>query len=453
MRSGLRLLFLGFASLVAAKDGRGRGSDDSYGGGDDHGDASGTSSTSNPIATGAAASSTSSNSTSGLTGGTKCVGSYMCISGIVNGSTVQYTMQSTGKADLGWMALGFGTQMANTPMVIMWPNSDGTLTISQRKAPGEVMPTVDASPPRVASADAAASDLTGTQPKLTFTIPSDGSTTANLIWAFGNTNPGSKSTDASLEQHLDSAATTLDLSQPISSGNGTSDPVSDPNASSGGSESTPLLPFQKMIVAHALLCTIGFLILLPAGALLARYARTFTSGWFQGHWLFQFAIAGPVIVSGVAVGIAAVSSAGAMHLDDDHKRWGIAIFVLYFIQCALGAIVHWIKPTSWTVRKKRPVQNYFHAIVGIIVIGLGFFQVRNGFSEEWTRVSGRPPISNAVNIVWYVWVVLVPVLYLAGLALLPKQFRQERPRQKQAPSEDYAMRPGYTDEPRYSDRQ
>ncbi|RPD59755.1 hypothetical protein L227DRAFT_575750 [Lentinus tigrinus ALCF2SS1-6] len=451
MRSGLGLFLLGLASLVAAKDGRGRGDDDSYYGGGGDGDASGTSSAaaSSPSATGAAASDAT-NSTSGLTGGSKCVGSYMCISGVINGSTVQYTMQSNGKANLGWMALGFGTQMANTPMVIMWPNSDGKITLSQRKAPGEVMPTVDSSPARVASADAAASDLSGTQPKLTFTIPSDGTTKPKLIWAFGTTNPNSNAVDASLEQHIESAATTLDLSQPISSGNSTADPVSDPNAA-GGSDSTPLLPFQKMIVAHALLCTIGFLILLPAGALLARYARTFTSGWFQGHWIFQFAIAAPVIISGVAVGIAAVSSAGAMHLDDDHKRWGVAIFVIYFIQCAVGAIIHWIKPTSWTVRKKRPAQNYFHAILGIIVIGLAFFQVRNGYNEEWTSVSGRPPISNAANIVWYVWVVLVPVLYLAGLAFLPKQLRQERPTPK-APSEEYSLRPSYADEPRYSDR-
>ena len=120
-------------------------------------------------------------------------------------------------------------------------------------------------------------------------MQSDGSTGANLIWAFGTTNPNSNAADATLEQHIESAATTLDLSQPISSGNGTADPASDPNASSGAS-SQPLLPFQKMIVAHALLCTIGFLILLPAGALLARYARTFTSGWFQGHWVFQFGL-------------------------------------------------------------------------------------------------------------------------------------------------------------------
>lgn len=40
--------------------------------------------------------------------------------------------------------------MANTPMVIMWPNSDGSTTLSQRQASAEVMPTVVASPPRVA---------------------------------------------------------------------------------------------------------------------------------------------------------------------------------------------------------------------------------------------------------------------------------------------------------------
>lgn len=48
---------------------------------------------------------------------------------------------------------GFGNEMPNTPMVIMWTNSDGTVTLSQRKASGHVMPTVDQNPPRAASFD------------------------------------------------------------------------------------------------------------------------------------------------------------------------------------------------------------------------------------------------------------------------------------------------------------
>ena len=46
---------------------------------------------------------------------------------------------------------GFGKFMANTPMVIVWPNPDGSITLSQRQAPGHVMPTVVANPPNVAT--------------------------------------------------------------------------------------------------------------------------------------------------------------------------------------------------------------------------------------------------------------------------------------------------------------
>jgi len=56
---------------------------------------------------------------------------------------------------------GFGSQMVNTPMVIMWSNSDGTITLSQRQAQREVMPTVVANPPRVATLNAALSNVSG----------------------------------------------------------------------------------------------------------------------------------------------------------------------------------------------------------------------------------------------------------------------------------------------------
>ena len=44
---------------------------------------------------------------------------------------------------------GFGGQMSNTPLVILWPNSNGTVTLSTRQASGHVQPTPVASPPRV----------------------------------------------------------------------------------------------------------------------------------------------------------------------------------------------------------------------------------------------------------------------------------------------------------------
>lgn len=43
------------------------------------------------------------------------------------------------------------TPFTDTPMVIMWPNSDGSITLSQRQAPSEIMPTLVANPPKVAT--------------------------------------------------------------------------------------------------------------------------------------------------------------------------------------------------------------------------------------------------------------------------------------------------------------
>ena len=86
-----------------------------------------------------------------------------------------------------------------------------------------------------------------------------------------------------------------------------------------------------------------------------------------------------MIVAGFAVGVESVNKMGAGgHLDDTHKKWGIALLVLYAAQCSLGALIHWVKPSSWTVNKKRPMQNYLHAVFGLLIIGLAFYQVSRG---------------------------------------------------------------------------
>ena len=47
---------------------------------------------------------------------------------------------------------GFGTSMNdNTPVVVMWPNGNGTATLSQRLATGHVEPHIDSNPAREAT--------------------------------------------------------------------------------------------------------------------------------------------------------------------------------------------------------------------------------------------------------------------------------------------------------------
>ncbi|KAG7098256.1 hypothetical protein E1B28_000218 [Marasmius oreades] len=345
----------------------------------------------------------------GTTGDSFC-SSLMCITATLNGTTVEYLLSSRGRTP-GWMAMGFGKTMAGSPMVIMWANSDGTLTLSQRQASDYVEPQLVDSPPRFATLSSPASgDI-----KYAFTIPHDGKTTQNLIWAFGSTNPGSSDPRATLLQHLDSGPTVLDLSKTITPGS---------DIPSGGSVNIPLQPYQRLIVAHAIFCVFGFLFFLPAGALLARYLRTFSNVWFKGHWILQWLLAGVCIVIGIALGIRSVVEAKAKHFDDTHKKWGIALFVLYIVQCLLGAFIHFLKPANpWPTA--RPVQNYLHAVLGLLTIGLAFYQVRSGYKYEWPMVTGRGDLGKGVDIVWYVWVVLIPVLYAVGLAFLPKQYRQE----------------------------
>lgn len=306
------------------------------------------------------------------------------------------------------MGIGFGSQMSGSPMVILWSNSDGTITLSQRQASGHNMPTVVSNPARVATLEDSLSSTSG-DIKYAFSIPSDGSTNPTLVWAFSSTNPGSSSTSASIVQHSDMGVTSLNLSGGSS-------------GSSGSSGSRPLTSYEQKFVAHAILCTLGYLLFLPIGALLSRYFRTFTPVWFKAHWAVQV-FAGTVIIAGVALGIQGVSDLGGEHLDDTHMRLGIALFVLYFVQCSLGAIIHFFKPSK---SAGRPPQNYLHAVLGLLIVALALYQVRTGYRNEWPRVSGRGAVSNGVNIIWYVWVALLPVLYFVGLAFLPKQLRQER---------------------------
>jgi len=230
------------------------------------------------------------------------------------------------------------------------------------------MPTVVSSPPRVTTPLSRLTSLLGSTPKFGYSILVNSDTKQTVIWAFGTTNPGSSTTDAPLTQHAagNSGTLSLDLkAKALSSSSSVS------GLGSSGFVSTPLLPFQKPVIG------IAFLILLPAGALLARWLRTFSRHWFKGHWIIQFYLAGPLIVTGIGLGIGAVKKTGASHLDDTHKTWGIAIFVLYLLQCSLGGIIHFIKPkpkidpsTGLSVPRARPPQNYSHAVLGLAVIDL-----------------------------------------------------------------------------------
>jgi len=69
-----------------------------------------------------------------------------------------------------------------------------------------------------------------------------------------------------------------------------------------------------------------------------------------------------------------------------------------------------------------------HAVLGLTIIGLAFYQVRTGYRTEWPNATGLADLPYGVDILWYAWIVILPVLYAVGMAFLPRQFAQERPK-------------------------
>ncbi|KAJ6595086.1 hypothetical protein DFH09DRAFT_1412976 [Mycena vulgaris] len=104
------------------------------------------------------------------------------------------------------------------------------------------------------------------------------------------------------------------------------------------------------------------------------------------------------------------------------RKWGTIILALYVLQCAFGAVVHYIKPEN---AQRRPPQNYLHAIVGIAILILGMYQIHTGYDNEWPTYVDFGPLPNGLNALWIVWCILLVITYTAGLWFIRKQCKQE----------------------------
>jgi len=189
----------------------------------------------------------------------------------------------------------------------------------------------------------------------------------------------------------------------------------------------PLSPLEIKARNHAILCTVGFLILLPLGVLLARYARTFTRRWFWGHAVLQLVVAGPVIFAGWKLGHDLANELeGFATLHDPHQNIGIALLALYVTQLLLGTIIHFVKMQG-LFRGHRPPQNYLHVALGLAILALAAYQVHYGLTIEWVfATEGIHVVPDSAMHAWLALIIVFWVLYFLGMALLPRQFSREK---------------------------
>ncbi|KAF8813108.1 hypothetical protein BYT27DRAFT_7181683 [Phlegmacium glaucopus] len=200
--------------------------------------------------------------------------------------------------------------------------------------------------------------------------------------------------------------------------------------------STPLNDLEISVRKHALLCTIGFLIILPIGALLPRYTRTLPYKWFYGHWVIQLLIAGPIIFAGWALGHQTSTNLAQGHYQDPHQKMGLALIILYVLQIVIGAFVHFFKFPS-IFRGHRAPQNYFHVLFGLSIFILAQYNVHYGLDTEWDlQTGGLHHVPQSAKNAWLALVVLFWVLYALGMAFIPRQFKQESESRRAAHASD-----------------
>lgn len=349
----------------------------------------------------------------------------MCVNATVVGDTVTYEMTPLFLRPPGWMALGFGRRMKDTHMVIMWQNEDDTISLSQRYATGHVEPKPVQSPPRAAKVTSVKS-VQWHNPELTtlaFEIPinktvvagNNNQTYEELIWAYGLIRPNSSVPDeAKITQHFAAGRLRLDLTKDISS-----DLLADPSIAQ--SEVTkPLASHERLVLLHGIGISFGLLVLLPVGALSARLLRTFSSKWLKVHQICNMYIGLPIIVVSWLLGPIAVIKAEAEHFLDAHQICGFIMLFLYLSQVYLGRYIH-----NRPKKIPHPPSNILHASFGCLLITLAFFQVRSGLNE-WETATGRLRPPKVLYSVLSCWALIVLTLYIVGLALLRRQFQQEK---------------------------
>ncbi|EMD38635.1 hypothetical protein CERSUDRAFT_135562 [Gelatoporia subvermispora B] len=392
---------------------------------------------------------------SALQGDSWC-GDFMCVDASVNQSTVIYTMRSLNQ--LGWMAIGFGTRMQDSSMVILWPNANGSVTLSQRQAPGEVEPLPDSSPTR--RARLVPQDYSpDVIPTLAFEIAQSNDTVQQLIWAFGITPPD-PDPSANIEQHLDAGQFSLNLTKILDNSDATPSPSSSllpaPATSSvlpPPVDSDPSSPPQfvhpsrnsSLLKAHAVLSSIGFLVILPLAALVARWSRTITARWVSVHWFITLVLGLPFATIGWVLGPLAVAQRRSAHMVSLHQvrrrcfvaaniHWtesefdgqicGVILYPLLLMQISSGIFV--------SVRhvkdgRTHPPRNVLHVILGLVILSLSVVDGFTGAKSYATLSStSTTTTATAISTACIVWAAIWGTSYLVGLYLLPRQFAHER---------------------------
>ncbi|KAH9009495.1 hypothetical protein EDB85DRAFT_2282928 [Lactarius pseudohatsudake] len=321
----------------------------------------------------------------------------MCIECSVDGGTARYILRTTGNQKLGWMAIGFRRNIGDNSMVAVWPSRGAngeynSVALLQRNALYEIMPTPDPHPPFAAKLSLTDTYVTVQNPQIAFTRRRD------VEHHLGIQAPGSADSDAPISPHTTKLAMAQRDAHPYHPRRATSPsplpqyipgiPKAEDEGESdddeGGSGSSASF-------VHGALCIVGSLLMLPSGALMARYANATRSAL---HSTARYS-ASAFITGGTLTHLFMDNHSSSMA----PKVGGAGLMLLYVVQCAIWSWVHRIPEESRT-----DVHGALLAGLGDVIILLAFFKTWLGL------ISSRRSTHT------------VPSLYAIGMLTVQRRF-------------------------------
>lgn len=263
----------------------------------------------------------------------------------------------------GWVGMGFSKDgmMVGSSAMVGWIGKTGQVHIKQFDLRGQTSSQVVVDQGQLQS--------TGVSPvvvlygadiflafQLKFSAPV---TRQNLLFAIGTAIP----VNNVLQKHTDKVSISFDFS--------------------AGTTSASSYPYQ-LKRSHGALAIFGWGVLLPIGALVARYCKRWDPLWYYLHVSIQ--LIGFII--GLAAVVAGISLYDQLHTDiSTHRGLGIFIFVLGILQ----VIAFFLRPD--TDSKIRRYWNWYHHWSGRLVLFLAVVNIFLGIhaadaGTSWKVVYG-----------------------------------------------------------------
>ncbi|CAG8487244.1 10893_t:CDS:2 [Cetraspora pellucida] len=254
-------------------------------------------------------------------------------------------------------------------LIATWLNNDGTITLSQRSGgmPNEPKATnyqndLQLVPNKTSgiSNDRLVIYFRRLQ-KVRDSVINEAQTFA---WAYGTTRPSGKEPTSTLTKHIYRDNAFLNLANMgVESSSGT------------------LSTYDKLVISHAIIMFMAWMVFLPAAVFVARFARIL-SFWVNLHRGIQVFLVVPLVIAGNAV---AYIAAGGYQASDPHKILGLILFICLFVQLTVGVFHHEMYDPC---RNYTPWWTHLHRWLGRAIVVLAIFQVPLGLSLYGASIRG-----------------------------------------------------------------